>query len=242
MGHICTYGYGPHTLYSRAQYTSGGALYTKFSNVRIDTATARPAAGGDSGRAVFVEQCQCPRGYTGLSCQARRNLQSGEATCSEGFVKCCLIVPQAVGMYCSCHAAQASKVNKHITKPSEQVAAPDCRSRASIFETLNSLSDRLTVNPNQGLQGNRVWLDDQTHYYLPNVSGVRSRFRGGLCGAVCSDDGRLPPGLLPRRRQMSNMSLSAHNSGKPVSCPHIQGPSKIFFTGSEIDRLRCSGT
>ena len=32
-------------------------------------------------------------------------------TCSEGFVNCFLRVPQAVGLYCSCHAAQASKGN-----------------------------------------------------------------------------------------------------------------------------------
>ena len=35
----------------------------------------------------------------------------GAATCSEGFVYFFLKVPQAVGLYCSCHAAQASKGN-----------------------------------------------------------------------------------------------------------------------------------
>ena len=38
-------------------------------------------------------------------------LQSGAETCSVGFVKCFLRVPQAVGLYCSCHAAQAIKGN-----------------------------------------------------------------------------------------------------------------------------------
>ena len=33
------------------------------------------------------------------------------ATCSEGFVYFFFRVPQAVGLYCSCHAAQASKGN-----------------------------------------------------------------------------------------------------------------------------------
>ena len=32
----------------------------------------------------------------------------GAATCSEGFVKKCLRVPQDVRLYCSCHAAQAN--------------------------------------------------------------------------------------------------------------------------------------
>ena len=35
----------------------------------------------------------------------------GAATCSEGFVYFFLRVTQAVGLYCSCHAAQASKGN-----------------------------------------------------------------------------------------------------------------------------------
>ena len=36
-------------------------------------------------------------------------IQSGAATCIKGFVKCVLRVSQAVWLYCSCHAAQASK-------------------------------------------------------------------------------------------------------------------------------------
>ena len=39
------------------------------------------------------------------------NIQSGAATCTESFAKCFLRVPQAVGLYCSCHAAQASEAN-----------------------------------------------------------------------------------------------------------------------------------
>ena len=39
------------------------------------------------------------------------NLPVGAATCSKGFVNSFLRVPQAVGLYCSCHAAQASKGN-----------------------------------------------------------------------------------------------------------------------------------
>ena len=38
-------------------------------------------------------------------------LEDGAATFSEVFVKCFLRVPQAVWLYCSCHAAQASKGN-----------------------------------------------------------------------------------------------------------------------------------
>ena len=43
------------------------------------------------------------------------SVPDGAATCSEGFVLFFLRVPQAVGLYCSCHAAQASKGNFHNT-------------------------------------------------------------------------------------------------------------------------------
>ena len=36
---------------------------------------------------------------------------SSRLGCKKGFVKYCPRVPQAVGLYCSCHAAQASKGN-----------------------------------------------------------------------------------------------------------------------------------
>lgn len=47
----------------RAQYTSG-SIDTLISEVTIDTATT-----GGEGRAIFVEQCMCPRGYAGISCE-----------------------------------------------------------------------------------------------------------------------------------------------------------------------------
>ena len=50
----------------RAQYTEG-SIDTLVTNVRLATSTA-----GGSEPAVFVEQCRCPRGYTGLSCEVRK--------------------------------------------------------------------------------------------------------------------------------------------------------------------------
>ena len=40
-----------------------------------------------------------------------RVVQSGAAGCGKGFATCFLRVPQAAGLNCSCHAAQASKGN-----------------------------------------------------------------------------------------------------------------------------------
>ena len=45
----------------------------------------------------------------------RTSLQSGAATCWEGFVTCFLRVPQAAGLSCGCHAAQASNGNFETT-------------------------------------------------------------------------------------------------------------------------------
>ena len=47
--------------------------------------------------------------------------QSGAATCFEGFEKCLWGVSRAVGLYCSCHAVQASKVNLQNKLPPQTV-------------------------------------------------------------------------------------------------------------------------
>ena len=55
-----------------------------------------------------------------------QDVPGGAAIFFEGFVNTFLKVPQAIGQYCSCHAAQQARgtFRKHISKPSEQVAAP----------------------------------------------------------------------------------------------------------------------
>ncbi|CAL8147958.1 unnamed protein product [Orchesella dallaii] len=50
----------------RAQYDQGSSLDTTISGIRLDTAV--PVNTGQ-GQAVYVEECRCPQGYTGLSCQ-----------------------------------------------------------------------------------------------------------------------------------------------------------------------------
>ena len=59
----------------------------------------------------------------------KKLVPSGAATCSEGFVKCFMIVPQAVGqLHCSCQGAQEGKGKWRFQKTyCKQVAAPDCR-------------------------------------------------------------------------------------------------------------------
>ena len=64
-----------------------------------------------------------------ISITWKGNIQSGAATCSEGFVICLLKVPPD----CAWAAWQLQynptacwNLRKHFTKPSEQVAAPDC--------------------------------------------------------------------------------------------------------------------
>ena len=49
----------------RAQYTED-SISTTVRTVRLATATA-----GGNTPAFYVEQCRCPRGYTGLSCEVK---------------------------------------------------------------------------------------------------------------------------------------------------------------------------
>ena len=53
----------------RVQYHGESRLRTSLSNIRIDTAVSPNTLAPFRPQAVYVEQCQCPRGYDGLSCQ-----------------------------------------------------------------------------------------------------------------------------------------------------------------------------
>ena len=62
-------------------------------------------------RAQQYMQAEMQRFQVGNEIRVTCNVLGGAATCSEGFVNYFLRVPQTVGLYCSCHAAQASKGN-----------------------------------------------------------------------------------------------------------------------------------
>ena len=66
-----------------------------------------------------------------------QHLLGGAATCSEGFVNCFLRVPQAVGLYCSCHAAQASKGNFQLT--CYKTSSSTCRPRLYMYSDILGL-------------------------------------------------------------------------------------------------------
>ncbi|PNF14537.1 hypothetical protein B7P43_G15031, partial [Cryptotermes secundus] len=53
-------------LLIRAQYDDGPILNTQIFNINMDSAGIRNTG---QGKAVFVEECRCPAGYTGLSCE-----------------------------------------------------------------------------------------------------------------------------------------------------------------------------
>jgi len=50
----------------RAQYDDDPMLNTLIFNINMDSAGVRNTGQGQS---VFVEECRCPAGYTGLSCE-----------------------------------------------------------------------------------------------------------------------------------------------------------------------------
>ncbi|KAG7156955.1 Basement membrane-specific heparan sulfate proteoglycan core protein-like 4, partial [Homarus americanus] len=53
-------------LLIRALYSDGSYVNATLSDVQLDTAVI---PGSEQGRAVLVEECNCPQGYMGLSCQ-----------------------------------------------------------------------------------------------------------------------------------------------------------------------------
>ncbi|KZS20079.1 putative Basement membrane-specific heparan sulfate proteoglycan core protein [Daphnia magna] len=58
----------------RASYVESSVLDTTITNIRMDTAIEQNY---NQGQAVLVEECRCPRGYIGLSCDS----------CAPGFVR-----------------------------------------------------------------------------------------------------------------------------------------------------------
>lgn len=67
-------------------------LDTSLSNIEMDSAAA-PNSG--LGPASFVEECRCPVGYTGLSCEVRESINffitkfeyNSLQNCAEGYVR-----------------------------------------------------------------------------------------------------------------------------------------------------------
>lgn len=50
----------------RAQYDDDTVVNTLITNINMDSAAVRNTG---QGKSVFVEECRCPAGYTGLSCE-----------------------------------------------------------------------------------------------------------------------------------------------------------------------------
>ena len=54
-------------FFCRAQY-SDYPLDVSMTGLQLDTASA---ADSGMGQAYYVEQCLCPKGYTGISCEVK---------------------------------------------------------------------------------------------------------------------------------------------------------------------------
>lgn len=52
----------------KLQYHSGPQIDTTISNIEMDSAAIRNTG---QGQAHFVEECRCPVGYSGLSCEVK---------------------------------------------------------------------------------------------------------------------------------------------------------------------------
>jgi len=81
----------------RVQYHGDSKLFTSLMNVVIDTAVSSSPLTPFRPQAVYVEQCQCPRGYNGLSCQDcapgfgrdqdNRCVSASDETCPPGVIE-----------------------------------------------------------------------------------------------------------------------------------------------------------
>ena len=125
----------------RVQYHGDDKLYASLSNIIIDTAISPSALAPFKPQAIYVEQCQCPRGYNGLSCQdcapgfgrdqGNRCVSVTEDTCRPGYYG----IP-SIGIPCQiCPCAQ---VRSGVT--------PDCFMESDF---------QVTCSCPQGYQGGR---------------------------------------------------------------------------------------
>ena len=76
-------------LFYRAQYTAY-PLDVSITGLQLDTAS--PSNTG-MGQAFYVEQCLCPKGYTGISCEVSRVFVLLKFIYSEKATKFCEIFP-----------------------------------------------------------------------------------------------------------------------------------------------------
>ena len=114
----------------------------------------------------------------------------GAATCSQGFVSCFLRHPQAVGLYYSCHAAQASQWNFQKTYY-KQVSAPDCK-RIDSFRGIAVRNSCFWRIGSPLFRTDRSYERDQFSRCLPLSLAVRSS---------PASDGKSQCGELPKVRK-----------------------------------------
>ena len=99
-------------------------------------------------------------------------IQSGAATCSEGFVTCFLRVQQAIWLYCSCDAAQERKDN--FQKTYYKTFGTNCRKRLYISEHYLQCACRVEAGREEVLR--RIAVDPVP---LPDFNSVQ----GGPTGS-----------------------------------------------------------
>ncbi|XP_065222037.1 basement membrane-specific heparan sulfate proteoglycan core protein isoform X4 [Planococcus citri] len=155
----------------KLQYTDSRLVDTVISNFNIDSASA---SNYGLGQAAYVEQCSCPLGYTGLSCES---CSSGYTRTDGGYIGRCVPTP--------IDCAPGSYGNPAIGIPCQPCACPSSNPTNQFGRTcyLDSSDRQLTCQCPPGYIGRRC------ERCAPGYSG-NPLLPGDYCKpALCNPDG-----------------------------------------------------
>ncbi|XP_046437149.1 basement membrane-specific heparan sulfate proteoglycan core protein-like isoform X37 [Daphnia pulex] len=124
----------------RASYVESSVLDTTITNIRMDTAIEQNY---NLGQAVLVEECRCPPGYIGLSCDS----------CAPGYVR----EETSSGRYLGrCVAETSCDSSYQWTCPSDGTCI-DNRRRCDGRLDCRDSSDEIDCQPNRSCDPNYEW-------------------------------------------------------------------------------------
>ncbi|CAH1394861.1 unnamed protein product, partial [Nezara viridula] len=145
----------------RTQYTENRGVMTSFANLTMDSASYTNTG---LGKAAFVEQCDCPAGYTGLSCEE----------CAPNYVRDVKVIGQTwLGRCVQQHCPPGYYGNPSINIPCERCACPFV---GGVSDTCYLDTDfNITCTCPKGYTGRRCEMCAPGYTGNPLIGGDRCR-------------------------------------------------------------------